>query len=98
MLQSIDRVQALEAEFFPVLAGELGSSMEAAQRFQQRLDSFMPEFEVITPAHWRLDTTIYATSPEPNTIAGCQCCWVVKVFYCLYSSRFLFMLGAISSA
>lgn len=45
-LQSIDRVQKLEADFFPVLAGELGSSMEAANEYQQRLDNFMPEFEV----------------------------------------------------
>lgn len=45
-LQSIDRVQKLEVDFFPVLAGELGSSIEAANEYQRRLDNFMPEFEV----------------------------------------------------
>ena len=46
-MQSIDKVQKLEADFFPLIAGELGSSIEAAHEYQQRFDNFMPEYEVI---------------------------------------------------
>ena len=48
-LQSIDKVLKLENDFFPVLAGDLGSSMETANEYQRRLDNFMPEFEVKHP-------------------------------------------------
>ena len=49
LFQSIDRVLHLENEFFPVLAGDLGSSMDTANEYQRRLDNFMPEFEVKIP-------------------------------------------------
>ena len=62
-LQSIDRVTKLEADFFPVLAGELGSSIEAANEYQQRLDNFMPEFEV--------NYSVVFTSGLKNQITCC---------------------------
>jgi hypothetical protein len=44
--QTIDWVMRIEDEFFPVTAGELGSSEESCKQQAARLKEFMPTFKV----------------------------------------------------
>ena len=46
VLQTIDLVMKIENEFFPVIAGDLGSSVETANRYQNQLEEFSPLFKV----------------------------------------------------
>lgn len=46
VLQTIDLVMKIENEFFPVIAGDLGSSVETANRYQNQLEEFSPMFKV----------------------------------------------------
>ena len=45
-MQTIDLVMKIENEFFPVIAGDLGSSVETANRYQNQLEEFSPLFKV----------------------------------------------------
>ncbi|KAK3083136.1 hypothetical protein FSP39_014900 [Pinctada imbricata] len=45
--KTIDWVMKIENEFFPVIAGDLGSSIETANRYQQRFEEFNPTFQTI---------------------------------------------------
>jgi len=36
----------IEDSFFPVIAAELGTSMDAAERYQQKLKDFLPTVKV----------------------------------------------------
>ena len=36
----------IEDEFFPVIAGELGTSKETAQHYQKKLKDFQPQIKV----------------------------------------------------
>jgi hypothetical protein len=36
----------VENEFFPVIAGELGTSVETVKQYERRLDEFSPVFQV----------------------------------------------------
>ena len=46
-LQTIDWVMKIEDEFFPVIAGELGTSKETAEHYQKKLKDFGPQIKVI---------------------------------------------------
>lgn len=46
ILQTIDMVMKIENDFFPVIAGDLGSSVETANRYQIQLEEFTPMFKV----------------------------------------------------
>lgn len=37
---------SVENEFFPVIAGELGTSVETVKHYEKRLDEFSPVFQV----------------------------------------------------
>lgn len=43
----------IENEFFPVIAGPLGSSLETANEYQRRLEEFNPIFEVNILQCWK---------------------------------------------
>ncbi|XP_060064415.1 titin-like, partial [Ylistrum balloti] len=43
--KTIDWVLKIENDFFPVIGGDLGTSIETANEFQHRLDEFTPTFE-----------------------------------------------------
>ncbi len=45
-LQTIDWIMRVENEFFPVIGGELGSSMDTVQHYQKKLDEFLPTAKV----------------------------------------------------
>ena len=44
--QTIDWVQRIEDDFFPVIAGELGSSMENCKHYEKQLNDFQPTVKV----------------------------------------------------
>ena len=44
--QTIDWVMTTENEFFPVIAGELGSSVETVKQYEKRLEEYGPIFQV----------------------------------------------------
>ena len=44
--QTIDWVQRIEDDFFPVIAGELGSSMQNTKHFEKLLEDFQPSVQV----------------------------------------------------
>lgn len=46
VLQTIDMVMKIENDFFPVIAGDLGSSVDTANRYQSQLEEFTPMFKV----------------------------------------------------
>ncbi|XP_064598296.1 coiled-coil domain-containing protein 141-like isoform X2 [Liolophura sinensis] len=46
--KTIDWAMKTENEFFPVIIGELGSSLETAQKYQARLDVFLPICKKVT--------------------------------------------------
>lgn len=39
-------VMKIENDFFPVIAGDLGSSVDTANRYQSQLEEFTPMFKV----------------------------------------------------
>ncbi|CAH1789041.1 unnamed protein product, partial [Owenia fusiformis] len=43
--RTIDNVMRIENEFFPVIAGELGNSLQTAELYQKRLDEFTPVYK-----------------------------------------------------
>ncbi|VDI56857.1 titin [Mytilus galloprovincialis] len=43
--KTIDWVMSVENEFFPVIAGELGTSVETVKHYEKRLDEFSPVFQ-----------------------------------------------------
>ena len=47
-MQTIDWVQKVEDDFFPLIAGELGDSEESTKKFQKKLDAYMPTVKVIS--------------------------------------------------
>lgn len=54
IFQTIDWVMKVEHDFFPAIAGHLGTSMENVQHYQSRLDDFLPVYKVINYAGLKL--------------------------------------------
>jgi hypothetical protein len=52
--QTIDKIMRIEDEFFPLIAGELGSSLASAEQYQHRLDDFLPVAKVPSGDRWHL--------------------------------------------
>ena len=46
LLQTIDWVMRIEDDFFPVIAGELGTSKESCEHHQRKLQEYMPTCKV----------------------------------------------------
>ncbi len=46
-LQTIDHVMSIEDKFFPLIAGDLGTSSETAEKYQKQLEAFTPQIKVV---------------------------------------------------
>lgn len=46
--QTIDRVMQIENDFFPLISGELGDSLQQTNQLQARLDQFVPIYQVFS--------------------------------------------------
>ena len=72
----------IEEEFFPVIAGELGTSKETAMYYQKKLKEFAPQIKVIR--HMRdlsgrsKHTEVFSCSFHPHTIPSIH----PPAFYC----------------
>ncbi len=49
----------VESDFFPTIAGELGSSFEDSANLQKRLHDFIPTFQVSNAAHLVHPLSVY---------------------------------------
>ena len=48
VLQTIDKVMQIENDFFPLISGELGDTLEQTNQLQARLDQFVPIYQVLS--------------------------------------------------